>query len=789
MSEAEMMEKEAAQEEHSRLLAWVRRRPNLSAALLLLLLALLFMGFTLWPSGGQILGGHDMRGYYFPYYELVREAVRSGRLPFWEPTLFNGYPFMAQPQQNAFYPPLWPGFILPLNTGISLYMLLHIWLAGMGMFLLVRYLNSRWLPAILSAIAFAFSGLLAGRLWAGHSTVYALVAWTPWIILGLFWSVRRSTIWTAIIAGLPVGLSLLAGHIPSFLYVGMIWGLFVLYLLITENGRRPLVLRQALIMLLAGLALAAVQLAPFLQFSLASERLAEADYAFATDYSLPPAHLITLLVPEFFGEPTRVGYWSVPTFEELAYYAGLLAILGIVLALKKPSKLTWFLIVVMVFGMALALGRYGILYPLAYKYLPPFRIVRAPGRATTLFLFSATLLLGLSFSAWLDMPLAQRREKLGPLWRWTLAIIAVLGVTALVATGAVFMAVHPTDTSGRLWQQIGGYALATIILLLGGGLIWAYLMTPRNRERRRALFAIALIALTVTDMWLFAYKFVRLEPPTPDAFWVDAQAVIGETTERVLPWGVSLFDQNGAMQVGLHSVFGYDSLEPAEHIALASSVPDPRSTAYDILAARYVIAPTELNDFDDGERPLSLLGHHGAAWVYERARPLPVARLVYDVEIIPDGGTAVQRVHEPDFDPATTAILTADPSCELGPIPESQGTAEILESLPGHWSIATESSSPALLVLAETAYPGWQVQIDGETAEALTAYTTLKAICVPAGSHEVSWNYVPTVYWVGGIFTIAALVLVLAAIYFLLKGNASDGVHNTPAIAPDPRAG
>ncbi|MFN2122601.1 MAG: hypothetical protein ACK2UP_03775, partial [Candidatus Promineifilaceae bacterium] len=137
----------------------------------------------------------------------------------------------------------------------------------------------------------------------------------------------------------------------------------------------------------------------------------------------------------------------------------------------------------------------------------------------------------------------------------------------------------------------------------------------------------------------------------------------------------------------------------------------------------------------------------------------------------------------------TTAILTADPSCELGPIPESRGTAEILESSPGHWSIATESSSPALLVLAETAYPGWQVQIDGETAEALTAYTTLKAVCVPAGSHEVSWNYVPTVYWVGGIFTIAALVLVLAAIYFLLKGNASDGVHNTPAIAPDPRAG
>jgi hypothetical protein len=766
MSEQEAVNSEIAQGTTSPLLTFIRKRPNLAAALLILALALLFLGFALWPSGGQILGGHDMRGYYYPYYQLVRATIRAGSLPFWEPTLFNGYPFMAQPQQNAFYPPLWPGFVLPLNAGISLYMLLHIWLAGMGMFLLVRFLNGRWLPAILAAIAFAFSGLLAGRLWAGHSTVYALIAWTPWIILGLLWSVRRLSFWAAVLAGVPMGLALLAGHIPSFLYVGMIWGLFVLYLLVTENGRRWFVLRQAAIMLIVGLALAAVQLAPFLQFSLASERLAEADYNFATDYSLPPAHLVTLLVPEFFGEPTRVGYWSVPTFEELAYYAGLLAVLGIILAVRKPTKMTWFLIIVMVVGLALGLGRYGVLYPLAYKYLPPFRIVRAPGRATILFMFSAILLLGLSFSSWLNVPLRDRKEKLGPLWRWTLAIIAVLGVTALAATGAVFMSVHPTDTSGRLWHQIGGYALATLILLLGGGLIWAYLITPANNERRRVLLGAALILLAVSDMWLFAHKFVRLEPPTPDAFWVDARSAIGETTERVLPWGVSLFDQNGAMQVGLNSVFGYDSLEPANHITLASSVPDPRSSAYDVLAARYVIAPTELNDFGDGERPLTLLAQEGAAWVYERARPLPVARLVYELEVITESAKAVQRVHEPDFNPASTAIVSADPNCNVGPAPQEGGTAEILENTAGHWLVKTESETGALLVLAETAYPGWGASIDGRPVELHTAYTTLKAVCVPPGTHEVLLTYTPTVYMIGGIVTIAGLLLLLAAVYF-----------------------
>lgn len=740
------------------------KRPWLAAALVFVLLALLFLGSALFPPPDQVLGGYDMRGYYYPYYDAVREAVRNGRLPFWEPHLYNGFPFMAQPQQNVFYPPGWLFIVLPTTMGISWYVLFHIVIAGLGMWAFTRFLGARWLPALLAGVAFAFSGLLAGRLWAGHTTVYAVDAWTPWLLLALAWAVRRGTWRDAVVAGVPLALALLAGHVPSFLYVALIWAAFAAYLLLTEPGRRALVVRQTAVMLLVGLALAAVQLAPFVEFSLASERVAAADYEFATDYSLPPAHLITLLVPEFFGEPTRVGYWSVPTFEELTYYAGLLAVLGLILALRKPTRLTWFYVLLMLVGLMLALGRYGVLYPLAYDLLPPFRIVRAPGRAAFLYLFAATALLAHAVSQWQAMPLAERRPRLTRTWNWSLGIITVAGVAALAATGAVFMAVHPTDTSGRLWHQIGGYATAVVILLVGGGLLWLYLTTPTADARRRRLLGVALVVLVVTDMWLFAYKFVRLEPVSPDPLWVDARAVIGETTARVLPWGVSVFEQDGPMQVGLHSVFGYESLEPADHIALAASVPDPRSTAYDVLGVRYVVAPTALDDFDEGERPLTLLAHSGAAWVYERARPLPVARLVYAAEIIPDGDAAIARVHQPDFDPATTAILAAAPPCELGPAPSAPGTAAIERAEPGLWQIRTQNAAPGLLLLAETAYPGWQVTVDGRPAASLEAYTTIRAVCVPAGEHLVTWRYVPTIYVIGGIISAVGLLLLAAAI-------------------------
>lgn len=748
------------------------RHSILSAALLMLAVSLIFFARVLVPPVGQVLAGHDMVGYYYVYWEHVRDTLLSGHLPLWEPDTFGGFPFLAQPQQNTFYPPNWINLIVPVRVGVSLYMVAHVWLAAFGMFLFARRMGGRWLPSVLAGLSFAFGGLLAGRLWAGHQPVYAVFIWTPLMLAALDWAIERRSIASAIIAGTPMGLAILAGHIPSFLYVGMIWGAFAVYLFITRRRERWLVVRTTMIALVVGFALAAVQLVPFLQFSATSGRIAEADYEFATDYSFPPAHLITLLVPEFFGEPLEVGYWSVPVFEELTYYAGLLAVLGLILSWRRPTRLTWFYLLLVVFGLWLAFGRYGVLYELAYRFLPPFRIVRAPGRAAFLYLFAATALMAHALSVWRAAPLQERHQKLRIYWPVAVGFLGLALFAALAATGAVFMAVHPTDTSGRLWHQIGGYSLALLVAGIGGALIWAYLMSsdpvtengPTSRiDRRSLVVGVALIVLVLADVWWFSFKMVRLASSGPDPVWTDGRAIVGEPHGRVLPWGVPLFSQNGAMVVDWPSVFGYDSLEPAAHIALASSVPDPRSTAYDILGATYVLAGVPLDDLTSGERPLTLVGQQGSAWVYRRAITLPIARLVYAAEVIPDGAAAIVRIHEPGFDPAAVAILDKDVSCTAGTPPEDTGVAEIVVHEPTRWEIRTRSAAPALLVLAENAYPGWEVTIDGQPAGSLTAYTSLRAVCVPAGDHVVMWSFVPRLYVWGGVATALGLILVIVA--------------------------
>ncbi len=765
----------------NRLTRLIRARPDLSVALGLLVAAVVFFAAALWPPPGQVLAGHDMLAYYYGAWDAVREGLRAGQFVLWEPEIFVGFPFLAQPQQNTFYPPNWINLLVPTRAGVTWLMVFHVWLAGFGLYLFARRMGARRLPALLGGLGFAYGGLLTGRLWAGHSPVYAVFVWTPLLLAALVWAVERRGWAAAVVAGAPFGLAILAGHIPSFLYVGMIWAAFVAYLWLTRPGERWVVARAAVVSAAVGLALAAVQLVPFLQFSLTSGRVASADYAFATDYSFPPAHLITLLVPEFFGEPLRVGYWSVPTFEELTYYAGGLAVLGIALALRRPTRLTWFYLLLIVFGLWLAFGRYGVLYELAYRFLPPFRLVRAPGRAAFLYLFAASALLAHTLSVWRDAPAEERQRRLRGYWPAVVGVLAVALVAALAATGAVFMAVHPTDTSGRLWQQIGGYAQALVVIGVGGGLIWSYLSggwqvaggapsldsRPATRHSplstRHLLLALALVTLVAADTWHYAHKMVRLTSSAPDAVWVDGRELVGEPTGRVVPWGVPLFSQNGAIAVGWPSVFGYDSLEPAATMALAASVPDPRSTAYDILGATHVLAGGPLDEFTAGERPLTLLGQQGAAWVYSRARPLPLARLVYGVEVITDPATAVARVHEAAFDAAATAILAADPGCAVGPAPAAGGTAEIVARAATQWQIRTRSDAAGLLVVAENAFPGWQVTVDGQPAESLTAYTAIRAVCVPAGEHLVAWTFRPRAYLLGAGISLPALALLLWA--------------------------
>lgn len=729
------------------------------------LLTLALLNQALLPPTGQILAGHDLRGQFYPWAEHVQQRLLAGEWPWWDPFHMGGYPMSGNPQIGFFYPPAWPALLLSPRLGWGLYLAFHLWWAATGMAWFMRRRGARWGGAALAALTYAFGGFMAARLQAGHVGMIASAAWVPWLLATYDWAVEQRSPWAALLAGLPWGLLLLAGNLNVAFYAGLIWLAYALQWAV-HGGRWGLALRQLTLAGLVGVALGAVQLGSTAALVLRSARSAGTLATYGARWSLPPVHLLAFLVPGYFGIPGRTGWWSVENFEELTYYVGALPWLILPWAWRRKRS-RWYLVVALL-GLLLALGTYGVVYPLLYDLLPFFRLGRAPARAAFLIVFAASAWLGEAVSDWLASPMDARRQMLASWrpWWWAGLVAAVL---ALAATGAVFAAVHPSEQGGRLWHQAAGWATWLAVWAAGGGLLHLALS---DREAHRRLGTWALGALVVFDLWTLLYPLVRTQAAAVSPLWQDARALIGETTQMVLPWSVQLEAQNDAGRVGLRSALGYNPIELAAYQDLAMSVPDPRSTAYDLLGVSHVVSPNPLEArFMEGAQGLVEIGHTDHVWVYSRPSALSVARLVYAAQVVPDSTAAVARVHDAGVAVSDTAILSEPPPCELT---AGNGQARIVSMVPGRWVIETDSTAPALLVLAENAYPGWQVSVDGQPATALTAYTTLRAVCVPSGAHTVTWTYWPPWLVPGLVVSGLALLIVVAAMWRVWRCEQGD---------------
>jgi hypothetical protein len=73
----------------------------------------------------------------------------------------------------------------------------------------------------------------------------------------------------------------------------------------------------------------------------------------------------------------------------------------------------------------------------------------------------------------------------------------------------------------------------------------------------------------------------------------------------------------------------------------------------------------------------------------------------------------------------------------------SPGIAKIVSAAPGRVEVATTSASRGLLMLYDLYYPGWMAEIDGKATPILRADVLFRALEVPAGTHHITFRFVP----------------------------------------------
>jgi hypothetical protein len=153
------------------------------------------------------------------------DRVLDGDLPFWTPYIFSGFPFLADPQVGAWYPPNWPFFLAGITPGaIEAELGLHALLAFFGAFLLFGRLAAERRAALAGALFYAFSGFFAEH--SSHVGMFSTAALLPWLVLAFDLAVEGRAVSNTILAGLAGGVMILAGHFQTSIYAFAALALF-----------------------------------------------------------------------------------------------------------------------------------------------------------------------------------------------------------------------------------------------------------------------------------------------------------------------------------------------------------------------------------------------------------------------------------------------------------------------------------------------------------------------------------------------------------------------------------
>lgn len=154
-------------------------------------------------------------------------------------------------------------------------------------------------------------------------------------------------------------------------------------------------------------------------------------------------------------------------------------------------------------------------------------------------------------------------------------------------------------------------------------------------------------------------------------------------------------------------------------------------------------------------------------YVYEVQDWAPRAWIARDWRVVGAGGEAsaaldaiARRPHVP--------LVDRDPGIRLSASAGTDAVA-VLERAPERITLRIELGEPALLVLNETIFPGWEATVDGHPTEMVTVNTTMRGVPIEdAGVHTVVMTYRPPGFGTGLAVSLAALgaLLVLAAAGF-----------------------
>ena len=677
-----------------------------------------------------------------PWRQAVRESVRRGELPLWNPHVLSGEPLLAVQQPALFHPGTWVGFLLPLAQAWTFEMSLRLFLALLCGYLFFREIGLRDPAVLLGAAGWAFSNYV--MFFLGYPLTPA-VAPFPLLLLGLRRLARGEARAVGIVAA-SLLLTITSGHPETLLHGVAAAGLYFLWEL-SRVGRRAAG-RAVLRSLGAGaltLGLSAVLLLPLAEAlphtweQLVRTGQAAADHEHARPWKEVVARLAFEVSPlgASIGGPRP---WN-DVMQDSSGYCGALLLPLALTGLCGRGRDRWFFLAVG--ALALSISAYT---PAAdwIARLPLFEIA-INDRLVFVTAFSVCFLAALGANRLLD-----GEGRAAFLWgsAATCAGLAVLFVRCRLKSAELGL----PDAEGR------DHFLMQVLPVLGG--VAAVALLGRGARRRAAV--LALLGLLLVQRRLEAGWFT---PSVPSRAFSPRLPVL-EGIPRREPWRfVSLgytFIPNIAAMYGLEDVRGYEAmtfrpmLETFPMWCIHQSVwfnrvTDPTRPFLSFLNARWVLSP------DAAPVP--------AGWtVLSEGQGM---RLIENPSALPRAFVPGSLLGEPDPARRLALLGSIDDFAARGVLSEPSGSAwtrngaadvKIVRYAADRLGLEVNAAEPAVVATSIPSWPGWRISLGGRSLPIVAYNHGFVAFRVPAGRHRVELRYLSASVVAGAAISLLSVV-------------------------------
>ena len=780
---------------------FIKNRINIFIIIIFLILPWIFFKDS-FKINSLVFSNGDPNFLALPMRQLVMDSIKNHESPFWNRYIFSGFPLFANPQASIFYPIVFIlDLIFPLTISYNLSILLHYSLFGIFLFLFLDEYKLNKIASFTAGLIFMFSGFIVshkGQPWM----LYAMV-WCPLILLFLekFRKTRRFEF--VLIASIFYSFSFFGGSAHLFLYSSIVILLFIIYYSFLYKAKSYYFLLSGLIFIF-GILLVSIQLIPTLELMRNSVRNTM-EYGYFTSFSYDIRLIPTLFFPFLFGwGPSGIPYFGPWTFGEVVAYFGVSTMPFVIFGIFDKNKHKYFWIFILIFSFILVLGGNTPFYKLMY-HLPLYNKFRGPTKNWFEFGLAFSILAGFGLNYFIENTNKIIKKSINTSIIFLSSIVGIFvlfsyfvlrrtNVDMLYRFGLKNEQIQLFLKSIKITNQtifipliIIAITIALLIISLHRKnkaiyilfviLIFFDLFTIRNYTEssvskdyiyKDIKNSSSLKFLSPQDEIFRIYPYINF---SPEGYWLYPNITTHYKID-IISGNDPLALSNYNYVTGLGYFLQKDGVERLLK----------NNNILSILNNKYIFyfKPADEQQF---LKDMGIKANYKIVWeedsviVLENPNYMPRFNFVNNVIPIKNIEEARKilwnetNINIDKFNESFNAkrdALVENPDFIKNKFEVKNSNLEILSYRNNKIILKTQSPNDNFIVFSDTYYPGWKAYIDGKQTKIYKTDGILKGIYVPAGTHEIIFNFIPNNLWLGILLSVTsyASLIIIAIILF-----------------------